>query len=70
MIYELPEEQLGRLLPTTFHEALAELKSDPILVEAMGQELVDTFETIKMYELERFRAWVTDWEFAEYAPRL
>ncbi len=70
MIYELPEEQLGRLLPTTFHEALAELKSDPILVEAMGQELVDTFETIKMYELERFRAWVTDWEFTEYAPRL
>ena len=70
MIYDLPEEQLGRPLPTTFHEALEELKGDSVLIEAMGQELVDTFETIKMYELERFRAWVTDWEFAEYSPRL
>ena len=70
MIYDLPEEQLGRPLPTTFQEALAELKADTVLVEAMGEELVDTFETIKMYELERFRAWVTDWEFTEYSPRL
>jgi glutamine synthetase len=67
MIYDLPEEQLGRRLPTTFQEALDDLKADPMLVEAMGPELVDTFETIKMAELERFRAWVTDWEFAEYS---
>jgi glutamine synthetase len=70
MIYDLPEEQLGRPLPTTFQEALTELKGDSVLIEAMGQELVDTFETIKMYELERFRAWVTDWEFTEYSHRL
>lgn len=70
MIYELPEEQLGRPLPTTFQEALDDLKADPVLVDAMGAELVDTFETIKMAELERFRAWVTDWEFAEYSHRL
>jgi glutamine synthetase len=67
MIYDLPDEQLGRPLPTTFHEALGELKDDAVLVEAMGQELIDTFETIKLYELERFRAWVTDWEVAEYS---
>jgi glutamine synthetase len=70
MIYDLPEEQIGRPLPTTFQEALVDLKADAVLVEAMGQELVDTFETIKMYELERFRTWVTDWEFAEYSHRL
>jgi glutamine synthetase len=70
MIYDLPEEQLGRPLPTTFQEALTELKDDSVLIEAMGQQLVDTFETIKMYELERFRAWVTDWEFTEYSLRL
>jgi glutamine synthetase len=70
MIYDLPEEQLGRPLPTSFHDALAELKADPVLIEAMGEPLVATFETIKMYELERFRTWVTDWEFAEYSPRL
>jgi glutamine synthetase len=70
MIYDLPEDQLGRALPTTFQEALTELKADTVLVQAMGQELVDTFETIKLYELERFRSWVTDWEFTEYSPRL
>jgi glutamine synthetase len=67
MIYDLPEEQLGRALPTSFQEALVDLKGDPVLVEAMGETLVGTFETIKMAELERFRGWVTDWEFAEYS---
>jgi glutamine synthetase len=67
MIYELPDELLGRPLPTTFQEALDDLKADPVLVEAMGAELVETFETIKLAELERFRSWVTDWEFAEYS---
>jgi len=38
--------------------------------DALGQRLIDTFETIKMAELERFRAWVTDWEFEEYAKLL
>ena len=70
MLYELPEEAQGIALPTTFHEALDALKADPVIVSALGEKLVDTFETIKTAELERFRAWVTDWEFAEYAPRL
>ncbi len=70
MIYELPDEVLGAMLPTTFHDALEALKADPVIVSAVGEKLVDTFETIKMAELERFRAWVTDWEFAEYSPRL
>jgi glutamine synthetase len=70
MIYDLPEDQIGRPLPTSFPEALTELKNDPVLVQAMGQELVDTFEAIKLYEFERFRTWVTDWEFKEYSHRL
>jgi glutamine synthetase len=70
MFYELPEEAQGIALPTTFRDAVEALKADPVIVEALGQPLVDTFETIKMAELERFRGWVTDWEFAEYAPRL
>jgi glutamine synthetase len=36
----------------------------------MGQKLVDTFSLLKAAELNRFRGWVTDWEFAEYASRL
>ena len=70
MLYELPEEQQGRPLPTSFEQALLALKEDSVIVEALGPKLVDTFETIKLAELERFRRWVTDWEFAEYSPRL
>jgi glutamine synthetase len=70
MIYELPEEALGAPLPTSFGEALEALRDDPVIVDALGSQLVDTFETIKAAELERFRAWVTDWEFAEYSKLL
>ena len=67
MIYDLPEEQLGRSLPTSFQEALVELRADAVLVEALSEKLIGTFEAIKMFEMERFRTWVTDWEFAEYS---
>ena len=70
MIYDLPDEALGAALPTTFAEALAALKEDQVMIDALGSRLVETFETIKMAELERFRAWVTDWEFAEYSKLL
>jgi glutamine synthetase len=70
MIYELPDDALGETLPSTFAEALAALKNDQVIVDALGSQLVDTFETIKAAELERFRAWVTDWEFAEYSKLL
>jgi glutamine synthetase len=70
MIYDLPDEALGDPLPTTFAEALDALKADPVMIDALGAPLIDTFETIKMAELERFRAWVTDWEFAEYSKLL
>ncbi|MGH2927182.1 MAG: glutamine synthetase family protein, partial [Solirubrobacteraceae bacterium] len=70
MIYDLPEEQLGLTLPTTFQQALDALAADPVIVDAVGGELLDTFLVIKQSELERFRAWVTDWEFAEYSLRL
>jgi glutamine synthetase len=70
LIYELPEDQQGVPLPTTFGDALDALDADDVIGEAMGAELVETFKTIKRAELDRFRAWVTDWEFAEYSPRL
>jgi glutamine synthetase len=70
LIYELPEEQQGTPLPTSFEEALEALAADDVIGDAMGAELIETFQTIKGPELDRFRAWVTDWEFAEYTPRL
>jgi len=70
MIYELPEDVQGLALPTTFQEALDALDADPVIRDALGGPLVDTFRVIKAAELERFRTWVTDWEFAEYSHRL
>ena len=54
----------------TLPDALAALEADEILCAAMGRELVDTFKAIKEYELNRFRHWVTDWEFREYSHHL
>jgi glutamine synthetase len=69
-LYDLPEEQQGTALPLTFDDALAALDADTVIREALGARLLDTFRVIKGAELERFRGWVTDWEFEEYAPRL
>ena len=69
-IYELPEEEQGALLPASFPEALAALEADEAIVASMGEELVSTFLEIKRYEVDRYRRFVTDWDFAEYAHHL
>ena len=69
-LYELPESAQGPALPTSFGEALEALDGDAVMREALGEPLIETFRAIKAAELERFRTWVTDWEFAEYSPRL
>jgi glutamine synthetase len=70
LIYELSEAEQGQPLLTTLPDALDALEADDVLCEAMGSELVATFRTIKEYELNRFRQWVTDWEFREYTSLL
>jgi glutamine synthetase len=69
-LYDLPDEKLGAVLPTTFDRALDALSADEVIATALGDRLVETFCTIKAAEFERYRTFVTDWEFAEYAPRL
>jgi glutamine synthetase len=69
-LYDLPEDEQGGPLPTSFQEALDALAADEVITAALGERLIETFRTIKTAELERFRSWVTDWEFAEYAARL
>ena len=69
-IYELPEEDQGPLLPVSFPEALDALEGDEAIRSAMGEELVSTFLEIKRYEVDRYRRYVTDWDFAEYAHHL
>ena len=69
-LYDLPESEQGAALPTTFQEALEALAADEVITAALGERLIETFQVVKAAELERFRAWVTDWEFTEYAHRL
>jgi glutamine synthetase len=70
MIYDLPEDVQGRALPTTFADALEALRGDRVIYDALGPGVIETFDVIKAAELERFRSWVTDWEFREYSHRL
>ncbi len=70
MLYELADNRLGSTLPRNLEDAMAELDRDPVILEALGSELVETFRIIKAPELERFHGWVTDWEFSEYVHRL
>lgn len=54
--------------PETLRDALDELEADAELTEAMGEELVEHFVTIKRAEWARFASTVTDWELNEYLP--
>jgi glutamine synthetase len=70
LIYELPEEDQGAPIPLSLDAALEALEADETLREAMGPALVETFLTIKRYELERYHRHVSDWDLAEYAHHL
>ena len=70
LVYELPEEEQGDPIPLSLDAALDALEADATLREAMGAQLVDTFLSIKRYELERYHRHVSDWDLAEYAHHL
>jgi glutamine synthetase len=57
-------------LPGSLEVALDRLAADEHLVSALGAELVETFVRVKRFEVERFNAWVSDWELDEYADHL
>jgi glutamine synthetase len=69
-IYALPEEAQGDLLPATFDAALEALGKDTLIAEGMGEAMVSTFTMMKNAELDRYRKWVSDWEFTEYSHHL
>lgn len=76
--YRADEAHAGSRLPADLGAALDALEADSQLVEALGQPLVDTFVTMKRFEVERFdRAvgeldveTVSEWEVEEYASHL
>ncbi len=57
-------------LPSSLEEALDALEADTELGKLLGERFVRTFVTYKRDELDRFRQFVTDWEFHEYAYHL
>ena len=68
--YRLDLGAAGDPLPGTLEEALDALEGDDVLGAALGHEIVETFLAVKRFEVERHRAWVSDWEIAEYLQHL
>jgi glutamine synthetase len=68
--YRADREVIGRALPVTLDAALEALESDKVLCRALGPEIVETFLAVKRFEIGRHRAWVSDWEIAEYLHHL
>jgi glutamine synthetase len=63
-------ELIGPALPASLDVALDALEADTVLRRALGPQIVETFVSIKRFEIERYRAWVSDWEVAEYLHHL
>jgi glutamine synthetase len=57
-------------LPGDLATALSALEADTELAELLGPVFIAAFVAYKRNELERFGAWVTDWEFREYSYHL
>jgi glutamine synthetase len=68
--YRADRETIGRALPMSLNAALDALERDEILCRALGPEIVETFLAVKRFETGRHRAWVSDWEIAEYLHHL
>jgi glutamine synthetase len=68
--YRAGREVIGRVLPVSLDAALEALERDKVLCRALGREIVETFLAVKRFEIERHRAWVSDWEIAEYLHHL
>ena len=68
--YRADPGMIGAQLPTALEDALEALAGDPVLRDGLGVEIVDTFLAMKGFEIERHRAWVSDWEISEYLHHL
>jgi glutamine synthetase len=68
--YRADRELIGPALPTSLDAALDALEADTVLQRALGPQVVETFLAVKRFEIERHRAWVSDWEIAEYLHHL
>jgi glutamine synthetase len=65
--YAVEEPDKYPLVPLSFGEALEELKKSKFIRSALGEPFVKDFLAVKEMEWNRFRDYVTDWEFNEYS---
>lgn len=57
-------------LPSHLSAALDALEDDAAMIDVLGRPIVEAFLAYKRDEVEKFRSYVTDWEFREYTYHL
>lgn len=69
-VYHFDESRLQELniaqLPGSLEEAVDELESDPVLLDALGEHSARLFVEAKRAEWDEYRMQVTDWELDRY----
>ncbi|MBI4329284.1 MAG: glutamine synthetase, partial [Chloroflexi bacterium] len=73
-VYEMtPEEREKRgigTLPGDLYEAVQEAEKSPLVRQALGEHVFQSFIKNKKIEWEEYRAQVTDYETRQYLPKL
>ncbi|EOT44843.1 type I glutamate--ammonia ligase [Enterococcus columbae] len=69
-IYIMNEEEraeaLIKDLPSTLHNAIKELRTDQVMIDALGQHIFSNFVEAKRMEWASFRQTVSEWEREQY----
>jgi glutamine synthetase len=68
--YRADDAHAGARLPGVLEDALDALDGDDVLTAALGPEIVRDFLAVKRFEVDRYRAHVSDWDIAEYVHHL
>jgi len=68
--YRADADTIGPALPHTLTQSLDALEADELIRDGLGADITDTFLAMKRGEVERHRAWVSDWEINEYLHHL
>jgi len=61
---------IGTALPLNLDRSIDALLADTAMCSLIGEQMVNAFTAMKRVEAERFRQYVTDWEFNEYVYHL
>jgi glutamine synthetase len=64
--HEATESRYVRALPGSLTEAVAALRADEMMADALGGELVARLAEAKRLEWQDYACHVTDWEVARY----